>query len=117
VFKVLRALSKMNFLGGPPNMFRVLKLLPKLSHGAKKVTRGIFRVFTVCRGLHKLVTNSMIFLGGPPAMFRVFKLLPKLSHRAKSDTWKFQDAQDVQAVQAFTQSFLKGPSSARHVAG
>jgi hypothetical protein len=61
----------------------------------------MFRVFC------KLVTNSMIFIGGPPAMFRVFKLLPKLSHRAKSDMWLFQDVQDVQCVQNFTQTFSR----------
>jgi Pyruvate/2-oxoacid:ferredoxin oxidoreductase delta subunit len=77
----------MLFCGGPLNMLRVFRLLPKLSHGAKNWQGGICRLFR---------------------LFRLFMLLRKLSHPAKIGTWQFRDVLAVQAVQAFAQTFSEG---------
>jgi hypothetical protein len=66
-------------------MFRLFRLLPKLSHWARRQQ-----------------STDMFPRGG---MFSMFKISTKFSFRAKSDTWHFQNVQDVQAVQAFAQSF------------
>jgi hypothetical protein len=57
----------------------------------KKVTRGSFKMFR---------------------LFRLFRLLRKLFQESNvfeaRGTWHFQDVQDLQAVQAFTQTFSPG---------
>jgi hypothetical protein len=65
-------------------MFRVFRLLPKLSQESKVFhdtwqTQDVLRCSGFCTTLAK-----MNFLGGPPNMFRVFRLLPKLSNELKN---------------------------------
>jgi hypothetical protein len=102
-------------------MFRVFRLLPKLSHKAKSVKVDFFpgggwmATFSMFRLLHKnfLIGQKErhVVVSG---CFRLFRLLPKLSHKAKKGTWHFQAVQaSVQGVQAFAQTFSQGKKEIR----
>jgi hypothetical protein len=84
-------LAKLNFLGGPPNMFRVFRLLPKLSLDSKKCHVAL----SGCLGCSGCSGSCANFL----------------KRQSFHDTWPFLDVQNVQGVQAFTQTSSRDKAS------